>query len=84
MSPTADPTAFVKVLDCNAADLHADAHVWDFGSGEHFVCFGTPCTCPDDDCRETCPVCLSLPDEVACVRQVPRVISPVVTDGGAA
>lgn len=36
----AERDARVAVLDCNAADLHDDPHVWDFGSGEHFVCFG--------------------------------------------
>lgn len=27
------------------------------------------CTCPDDDCRETCVPCLSLDDDAPCVRQ---------------
>lgn len=37
-----NPAEVVEVLDCNAADLHRDAHVWDFGSDEKFVCFGSP------------------------------------------
>jgi hypothetical protein len=36
-----EPSGWVQVLPCNASDLHTDAHVWDFGSGEDFVCYGT-------------------------------------------
>lgn len=31
-----------------------------------------PCTCPDDDCRETCPVCIGLSDDAACAAQAAR------------
>lgn len=60
----AERDARIRVLDCNAADIHADAHVWDFGSGEHFVCFGN-----QRDHRPDCPALHSpdMPERCRCV-----------------